>query len=89
VILFSQKERKTEGIKAAPRRGVETDRPTRGFSSFLLFGQRNDVVSSHHNAQQKYFVILNTIVSVTIYRLSHHYAQKKIFSNFKYTIYQL
>jgi hypothetical protein len=38
VILFSQKERKTEGIKAAPRRGVETDPP--GVSVHFFFSVR-------------------------------------------------
>jgi hypothetical protein len=38
VILFSQKERKTEGIKAAPRKGVETDPP--GVSVHFFFSVR-------------------------------------------------
>lgn len=63
VILFFQKERKTEGIKAAPRRGVETDPPGVSVHLFSLSEKRRRFFPSLYPAN--------------------------IFSNFKYTTYQL
>jgi len=87
VILFSQKERKTEGIKAAPRRGVETDPPGVSVHSFFRSEKRRRFFPSQCPAKIfcnfKHYRIGDDLPTVP------SLCPEKIFSNFKYTIYQL